>query len=164
MKFKLRSARGGGAALVTKALQELRTGEFAEMFIPGTNTIRWLWPLSMQDHGVEVTLSGEKTVFARCAVDALGMSKMFGKPSKITIRTPYWKKQIEFSMNGSSLTKFDPSVVVSRGDGCDDLLFFSSTEEFALFKEKAGRPQLKVMTLTEAVQWGLASFGSIFES
>lgn len=161
---EIQTALGPESAVkVEKAIRELKASEFAEMFIPGTNTIRWFWPLSMQNHGVEVTLAGEKAVFARCAVDALGMSKMFGKPSTITMVTSLWKKRIEFSMNGVTLAKFDHRVVVSKGDGCDDLLFFSSAEEFSRFKEKTGRTQLKMMPLSDAVQWGLASFGSIFE-
>lgn len=160
----VRAALGSeSAGKVERAYEELLSSGFAEVFIPGTRELLWFWPLSTKNHGVEVTLKGEKPVFARCAVDALGMSQMFGKPSMISIRTPLLKKQIQFSMNGSTLTEFDSSVVVSKGNGCDDLLFFSSAEEFARFKEKSGRKQLKMMTLSEAVSWGLASFGSIFQ-
>lgn len=149
---------------VERAFEELQSGGFSEIFASGTRDIRWFWPLSSQDHGVSVTLTGEKTVFARCAVDALGMSQMFGKPSTISIRTPLLDKRIEFAMNGSELTKFNSSVVVSKGNGCNDLLFFSSEDEFIRFKEKTGRTQLKMMTLKDAVAWGLASFGSILSS
>lgn len=162
-KAEVQAALGpDSGARVERAFHELQSGGFSEIFVPGTQIIRWFWPLSSQDHGVEVTLAGEKPVFARCAVDALGMSQMFGKPSTISIRTPLLKKRIEFSMNGSTLTKFDSSVIVSKGDGCGDLLFFSSSEEFTRFREKTGRSHLKVMTLSDAVQWGVASFGSIF--
>lgn len=161
---EVESALGSGSsAKVERAYAELLSSGFSDVFTPGTRELIWFWPLSTKDHGVTVTLSGEKAVFARCAVDALGMSQMFGKSSTISIRTPLLKKQIEFSMNGSTLTKFDSSVVVSKGNGCDDLLFFSSEDEYARFKEKTGRTQLKMMTLSEAVKWGLASFGSIFQ-
>lgn len=161
-QLEVESAVGPGSATkVERAYQELLSSGFSEVFVPGTKNLLWFWPLSTKDHGVKVKLEGEKAVFARCAVDALGMSQMFGKPATISIRTPLLKKQIDFSMDGSTLTKFDSSVVVSKGDGCDDLLFFSSVAEYAQYKEKSGRTQLDMMTIAEAVKWGVASFGSI---
>lgn len=148
---------------VLKAFNELRDAGWNEIFHDGTNEIKWVWPLSMIDHGVIVTLEGEKPVFARCAVDALGMSKMFGKPAQITVTTPLFHERLTFLVNGINAKLSDKNTVISTGDSCDDVLFFSSREEFDQYKEKNKKPDLKILTFDQALARGIKVFGKILE-
>ncbi len=142
---------------VLSAFSEL--GRIEEIFYPGTTTIKWLWPLSSIDHGVIVTLEGSKPVYARCAIDALGVSEMFGKRAKVMIHSPLDNKQIEMEISGKTLVKADPSVVVSHSDSCDDMLFLASRDEFDRYVQKTGKNYLKLFSLQDALKRGIHSFG-----
>lgn len=149
-------------APVLEAYKELKSvGE--QIFYEGTNNIRWLWPLSSIDHGVTVILEGEKAVHARCAVDALGMSQMFGKIAEITAITPLNHEKVTFVVNGKDLKASNEGVLVSEGKDCDDLLFFASSEEFEQYKKTQKKDYLKVMTLRKAFDRGIRVFGNLLE-
>jgi len=148
---------------VVTAFEELRKVA-PEVFVEGTNEIKWLWPLSSLDHGITVVLDGAKPVHARCAVDALGISKMYGKSALISIRTPLFSKEIDFKVDGTKLMSDNSPIVVSTGGGCDDTLFFSSRDEFEQYKKSAHKEYLRAHTLKEAFEDGLFSFGNILQS
>jgi hypothetical protein len=150
---------------VLGAFEELETLGYQGIFYPGTKRIRWFWPLSSENHGVEVTLLGAKPVHARCAIDALGMSSMFGKPAKITVMTPQDHRPLDLEIDGNRLVKADPAIVVShRPDDCDSMLFFASMEEFERYRKASGKMNLNVFPLTRALERGIASFGWVLKT
>lgn len=149
---------------VMHAFKELETMGFNGIFFPGTTNIKWFWPFSSLDHGVEVTLKGEKTVHARCAIDALGMSAMFGKPANVKIQSPVDKKMIEMEIDGSRVATASTNTVVSYSDSCDEMLFFASEEEFHRYVKSTGKNYLKLYSLKEALERGIQSFGGVLKT
>jgi len=149
---------------VRAAIQELANLGIQNIVDPKTNTIRVLWPFSSLDHGVEVTLDGQKPVHARCAIDALGMSAMFGKAAQISIQSALDKKSMHLSIDGDRIVRADPGVVVSYGDSCDEMLFFASRDEFARFVKGTGKNYLMLYSLQEALVRGIQSFGGVLKA
>lgn len=151
-------------APVLAAFDEMRALGAEDLTYPGTQNLHWIWPFSSEDLGVSVSLAGGKSVFARCAIDALGMSSMFGKPALISIRTPLQRKQVQLRIDGERVVDADPNIVVSSGPSCDEMLFFSSREEFDQYKHKYPGRSLKAYTLDEGLKFGILSFGGIANS
>lgn len=149
---------------VLRAFKELEGMGFNGIFFPGTKHIKWFWPFSSLDHGVEVTLKGDKAVHARCAIDALGMSAMFGKPATVKITSPLDKKSIEMEIDGSRVATSSPDTVVSYSDSCDEMLFFASEEEFSRYVKATGKTYLKLYSLKEALERGIQSFGGVLKT
>jgi hypothetical protein len=147
---------------VLHAFADLQKMGFRTVFYPGTTEIKWFWPFSSLDHGIDVTLDGGKAVHARCAIDALGMSAMFGRSARVSIRTPLDQKIIELEVNNARVTRSDPNLVVSTGDSCDEMLFFSSKDEFNRYV-RAGKKNLRLLTLQTALDHGVESFGRILK-
>lgn len=150
--------------LVVSAFREMENMGFKNIFYPGTKDIKWLWPFSSLDHGVEVTLDNLRPVHARCAIDALGMSEMFGKIARVTIRSPLDGRSIEMEINGNKIVKASPDMVVSYSESCDDMLFFASRDEFDRYVQQTGKTYLQLMTLEKALERGIQSFGKILKS
>jgi Alkylmercury lyase len=134
------------------------------MFYPGTKNIRWFWPFSSIDHGVEVGLNGYKPVHARCAIDALGMSAMFGRMAKLTIKSPLDHRSIEMEIDGNRVIKGDSDIVVSHSDSCDDMLFFSSKDEYSRYVKQTGKTYLKLYTIQQALERGVQGFGEVLKA
>ncbi len=149
---------------VVSALRELDKVAWEDSFDEQSRTIKWMWPFSASNHGIVVQLEGAQPVFARCAVDALGMSAMFKKSAHISVTTPLDSKKVEFDVVDNKIRTDDPASVVSYGPGCDDIMFFSSEDEFEAFKKASHRTKLQFYTLQEAVNRGKLVFGSIYGS
>ena len=150
-------------APVLSAFRELEKMGFNGIFFPGTQNIKWFWPFSSLDHGVEVILEGTKLVHARCAIDALGMSAMFGKAAHVFIKSPIDKSAIEMEINGDKIIKSTPGVVVSYSESCDEMLFFASQDEFSRYVKETGKKNLKLYSLQEALERGIQSFGGVLK-
>lgn len=149
---------------IENAFSEMQRLGYKNILYSGTKTIKWLWPLSSIDHGVEVTLSGAKPVHARCAIDALGMSAMYDKPARISVKTPLDQKVIEIEISGNQIVQSSNSVLISEGDGCDDMLFFASEDEFNRFVKSRNRKGMQLYSLEQALERGIKSFGKVLKS
>ena len=149
---------------VLSAFKELENQGLNHIFFSGTKNIQWLWPFSSLDHGVEVTLDGSKPVHARCAIDALGMSAMFGKVAHVSIKSPLDKSAIQMEINGNKIVNATPGVVVSYSESCDEMLFFASQDEFSRYVKDTGKSYLKLYTLQEALKRGIQSFGKVLKA
>ncbi len=149
---------------VLSAFHELEKLGFRQIFVPGTQTIQWFWPFSSLDHGVEVTLAGAKTVHARCAIDALGMSSMFGKVARISIKSPLDGTKLELEIDGTRLVRATPGIVASDSDSCDEMLFFASKEEYERYVKKTGTKTMELRTLEQALERGVQSFGGVLKT
>ncbi|MBI3549268.1 MAG: hypothetical protein HY078_09530 [Elusimicrobia bacterium] len=149
---------------ILRAYAEIERTNGEDILFPGTQEIKWLWPFSSLDHGVEVTLAGARPVHARCAIDALGVSAMYGKPARVQVTTPLDGRTVALEISGRRLLKADAGVVVSFSDSCDDMLFFASREEFARYVKSSGKDYLKLLSVEEALARGIQSFGGVFSS
>lgn len=149
---------------VMAAFHELEKLGFRQMFFPGTQEIQWFWPFSSRDHGVEVTLAGAKTVHARCAIDALGMSSMFGKVAKVSIKSPLDGTNLELEIDGTKLVRATPGMVATDSDSCDEMLFFASKDEYDRYVKKTGTKTMEIRTLQQALERGVQSFGGVLKT
>lgn len=149
---------------IISTLNEINDAGWEDTFDTSKNEIIRLWPFSSTNEGIVVQLEGSKPVFARCAVDALGMSKMFGKSAHISVVTPLQKAKVEFDVAEGGVKTSNPEAVVSYGDGCDDILFFASMDEFNRYKQNAHKAELKYLSLQDALKRGNFFFGTIYGS
>lgn len=133
-------------------------GAFGIHRVPESELIAVAWPLANVPTGIDVTLEGKKPVHARCAIDALGISKMMGKKATIEATT---NDGVAFraEVDGETLVSASPSeAVVFKGGSCDQMMFFSSAAALDRWK-KGGAHEGKTFTLAEAVSHGAQSFG-----
>jgi hypothetical protein len=142
-------------------------GEVAERGIrrvPESNTIAVAWPFANVPTGITVSVEGGKPVQARCAIDALGVSKMMGRRATIEARTEDDKAALHVVVDGERLVSAEPAhAIVFRGSSCDEMLFFSSEEGLDGWKRKHEIERGKVFSLAEAVERGASGFGKLTE-
>jgi hypothetical protein len=142
------------------------TSAFGIHRVPESELIAVAWPLANVPTGIDVTLEGKKTVHARCAIDALGISKMMGKKAVVEA-TMDDGVTLRAEVDGDTLVSATPAeAVVFKGGSCDQMMFFSSATALDQWKKKktetGGTPassQGKTYTLVEAVKHGADSFG-----
>lgn len=149
---------------VENAFSEMSSIGYKNILYAGTKTIKWLWPFSSLDHGVEVTVEGGKPVHARCAIDALGVSAMYDKPTKIMLKTPLDQIEVALEINGNQIVHASHPVVISEGEGCDDMLFFASEDEFNRYVKTRNRHEMKLYNLEQALERGIRSFGKALKT
>ncbi|MGE0175088.1 MAG: organomercurial lyase [Oligoflexales bacterium] len=114
------------------------------------------WPFSAKNLGIQVHILGFKPIFARCAVDALGISKMFNKPVDIIGTTENNGKLINLKIDKEEILKADPSIFVAYRDckDCDNIKFYSIEPDAADLD-----PNLKLIPLSKALARGVLVFG-----
>ena len=142
---------------VLQAYKEFRELGLNGMFYKNTEDIKWFWPLSSSDHGFKVTLEGKKEVFARCSIDALGMSSMYNLPATIEAVTPIEKNKIRVKVLGDKVISGDQKIIITEGKGCNDMLLFSSQSEYDQYIAKKGI-ELKAYTLEKGLKYGVKIF------
>lgn len=146
---------------VALAFKEIEERAGMEFFDENTGTVKWYWPFSSRDHGVTVTLEGAMPVYARCAIDALGTSAMYGKPARISVKTPIFHKDLLLEIDGKRIGRTSGGVVVGyKKDDCDNMLFFSSIEEFREYQKRNPGSGIELYDLDRALTRGIASFGT----
>jgi hypothetical protein len=132
--------------------------------VPESDLVAVAWPFSNVPTGITVTVEGGKPVNARCAIDALGVSKMMGKPATIDAETRDGKTKLRVVVNGDKLVSAEPSdAIVFKGSSCDEMLFFSSQAGLDAWKQKQSIVDGQVFTLAEAVTRGATFFGKLTE-
>lgn len=120
-----------------------------------------------------VHLEGGSTVFALCAVDALGIPGMLGTGANILSRCAHCLTPVEVTVTPQRLDGHHPQeclvwfplaaeacspVAESR---CPDMNFFCSKEHLDTWAKARGNPDGLPMTLTEALEVGREIFGSL---
>lgn len=126
--------------------------------VPESDLIAVAWPLSNVPTGIEVALEGKKPVHARCAVDALGVSKMMGRRTSVDATTRDGVP-LHVEIDGEQITHSTPEgAVVFKGGSCDEMLFFSSQAALDEWK-KQHHAEGRSFSLAEAVRHGAELFG-----
>jgi hypothetical protein len=126
--------------------------------VPESDLIAVAWPLSNVPTGIEVTLEGKKPVHARCAVDALGVSKMMGRRASVDATTRDGVA-LHVEVDGDQLVSTTlPEAVVFKGGSCDEMLFFSSQPALDDWKRQ-NHAQGRSFGLRDAVRHGAELFG-----
>jgi len=125
---------------------------------PESQLIAVAWPLANLPTGITVTTAGGKPAFARCAIDALGVSEMMQKRTVVEASARDNDATIRIVVDGDKAVSADPpGVVVVKGRGCDDMSFFSSREAGEAWRKQNGG-EGTLFTLPEAIQRGAKIF------
>ena len=116
------------------------------------------WPLSNVPTGITATVAGGKPAFARCAIDALGVSALTAKRTVVEATARDNGAPLRVVVDADRIVEARPAgLVVVRGKGCDNMSFFSS-KAAATAWQKANGGESTLMTLAEAVARGARVF------
>jgi hypothetical protein len=127
--------------------------------VPESDLIAVAWPLANVPTGITVNTEGGKAAFARCAIDALGVSQMLRKQTVVEAEARDNGARLRVVVNGDKVAAAEPpGIVVVKGNGCDNMSFFSSKEAGEAWR-KAHGGEGELFSLAEAVQRGAKSFG-----
>jgi len=125
---------------------------------PESELIAVAWPLANLPTGITVTIPGGKPAFARCAIDALGVSELLQKRTVVEAAARDNGAPIRILVDGDAIVSSSPpEVVVVKGRGCDDMSFYSSRAAADDWRAQHD-PDAKVFTLPEAVRRGAKIF------
>ena len=125
---------------------------------PESKLIAVAWPLSNVPTGITVTTLGGKPAFARCAIDALGVSEMLQKRTVIDASARDNGAPIRIVVDVDKIVSAEPAgVVVVKGRGCDDMVFFSSRAAAEAWRAQNDR-DATLYSLAEALQRGARIF------
>src|SRR6185503_958892 len=93
--------------------------------VPESELIAVAWPFANVPTGITVTTSGGKPAFARCAIDALGVSELLQKRTVVEAAARDNGAPIRILVDGDAIVSSSPpEVVVVKGRGCDDMSFY----------------------------------------
>ena len=128
--------------------------------VPESELIAVAWPFANVPTGITVTVDGGKPAFARCAIDALGVSEMLQKRVVVDATARDNGTPLRVVVLGDRVLDAKPAgVVVVKGKGCDDMSFFSSADTGRAWQRThGGENESKLFTLAEAAQRGAKTF------
>jgi hypothetical protein len=167
-----RLARNLGAS-PDAVLAEL-AGADAIAFGPG-GEIRAAYPFSPVRTPIRVAWAGGPTAYAMCAIDALGMSAMLGRPVTITAAEPDTGRIITVHADGNR-TRWHPRTAVvlagSAGDACRPaadrscgyINFFASRRAARAWALSHPEVTGRLLTREGALGIGIAEFGSLLRA
>jgi hypothetical protein len=130
------------------------------------------YPFSGIPRGHRVTIEGAGTVEAMCAIDALGIAPMLGRPTTITSRDLLSGAPVEVQLDPEGNASWRPQGAVvaigsaacggpSFGGCCDVLNFFESVESAERYL--ADRPEIdgSCVSIPVPIEAGAAIFGDL---
>ena len=156
---------------VSQVLAELADGDF--VFLDPAGQISAAYPFSALPTRHRVRISGEATVFAMCAIDALGISAMTGRPVVIESADPRTGEPITVNVDQASGT-WNPAtavVYVGRAGGdcagpsasacCGSINFFATRAAAAAWA--VSHPEITggILSQARALQVGIGIFGQL---
>ena len=132
--------------------------------VPKSELIAVAWPLANVPTGIAVTVEGGKPAFARCAIDALGVSQMLGKRTVVEAEARDNGLPLRNVVSGTGVVTTQPAgIVVVKGMGCDNMSFFSSMKAAEAWRQ-AHDGEGDVLPLAAAVERGAKTFGRLTTS
>jgi hypothetical protein len=156
---------------LSQVLTELAEGDF--LCIDHAGQITAAYPFSALPTRHRVRISGEATVFAMCAIDALGISAMTGRPVVIESADPSTGQPVTVNVDGANSAS-DPAtavVYVGRTGGqcagpsasvcCGHMNFFASRAAASAWA--ASHPEITggILGQARALQTGIGIFGQL---
>jgi hypothetical protein len=156
---------------VSQVVAELADGDF--LCLDHAGQITAAYPFSALPTRHRVQMAGNATVFAMCAIDALGVSAMTGFPVVIESADPATGEPVTVNVNGASST-WDPAeavVYVGRTGGelagpsasvcCGYMNFFATRSAAAAWA--ASHPEITggILGQGRALQVGTGIFGQL---
>lgn len=133
--------------------------------------VRAAYPFSPTPTAIQVTWDGDRTTYAMCAIDALGISAMLDRPVTITAIEPDTGKSVTIHVDGDRATWTPASTVVFAGasdtccpsvDGaCGSINFFTTQEAARAWESRHPEVTGTVLDQTTALANGIAEFGAL---
>ncbi|HEX2322697.1 MAG TPA: alkylmercury lyase family protein [Streptosporangiaceae bacterium] len=156
---------------VSQVLAELADGDF--LYLDPAGQITAAYPFSALPTRHRVRISGGSTVFAMCAIDALGVSAMAGLPVVIESADPSTGEPITVNVDGANSTWDPPTAVVYVGRTagertgpsasvcCGYMNFFTSRAAASAWA--ASHPDITggILGKARASQVGISIFGQL---
>jgi hypothetical protein len=152
-------------------LAELAADDF--LYLDQAGQITAVYPFSARPTRHRVQISGHATVYAMCAIDALGMSAMVGLPVVIESSDPSTGQPITVNVDAAS-SAWDPDsavVYVGRADSpcagpsaevcCDHMNFFVTSTTAEAWA--TAHPEITggILSQDEALRIGTGIFGEL---
>jgi hypothetical protein len=130
------------------------------------------YPFSARDRGHRVLIDGLQEVEAMCAIDALGIAPMLGRPIEIRSRDPISGGEIHVQLHLEGTARWQPEGAVvlagstcrdgpSFGGCCDVLTYFETTENAQHYLREHPEINGAPITIPEAAQAGRVVFGDV---
>jgi hypothetical protein len=169
-------------------LTELHEGDVIRLDDRGE--IRAAYPFSAVPTPHRVAIDGGPTVYAMCAIDALGIAQMLGRDTAITSSDPVSGEQVSVSIHGGEAAWTPETAVVfvgstaaadcgdccepgEAGPGCDRpaaercctvMNFFTTADSAAAWQ--AAHPEVSgvVLSQPQALRLGIDIFGHLLDS
>ena len=137
--------------------------------------IRAAYPFSPVRTPIQVAWPGSPAAYAMCAIDALGMSAMLGRPVKITAAEPGTGRIITVRADGSRARWHPRTAVVfagSAGDACRPaaerscgyINFFAGRRAARAWARRHPEVTGTLLTQQSALGIGIAEFGSLLQA
>ncbi|MGH3712815.1 MAG: alkylmercury lyase family protein [Micromonosporaceae bacterium] len=134
--------------------------------------VRAAYPFSPAPTAHRVTWEGGPVGYAMCAIDALGMSAMLGRPVTITTAEPDTGTPITVHVDGDTATWSPDTAVVYAGatadvccpsvdSTCGSINFFTTPEAARAWAERHPEAPGVVLDQTRALRDGITEFGSL---
>jgi hypothetical protein len=156
---------------VPQVLAELADGDF--LYLDHAGQITAAYPFSALPTRHRVRISGQAAVFAMCAIDALGISAMTGRPTVIESADPSTGQPVTVKMDQDGST-WDPATAVvyvgrtgGQGAGpsasvcCGYINFFATRAAASAWA--ASHPEITggILGQARALQAGIGIFGQL---
>jgi hypothetical protein len=137
--------------------------------------IRAAYPFSPSPTPIRVSWEGGPVTYAMCAIDALGISAMLGRPVTITAAEPGTSRVITIQANGDQARWDPPGTVVFSGATvgdcchaadrtCGYINFFTSTRAARTWAKANPAVTGTVLGQERALGAGVAEFGAFMRT
>jgi Alkylmercury lyase len=134
--------------------------------------IRAAYPFSCSPTSIQVAWDGGPAAYAMCAIDALGMSAMLGRPVTIIAAEPGTSQVITVDVDGGQARWRPRRTVVFAGTTpdagaasadrtCGYINFFTTARAARQWARRHPRLTGNVLTQAEALRNGIAEFGTL---
>lgn len=128
-----------------------------------SDRIVFAWPLSNVPTEYIVKIQGKQPVYGRCAIDALGVSAMYGKPVEIEATSVGSGTPIRIGVNGDRIEHAEPADAVvwvrEQKCSCDEMVLFANKAELEDWRRRLGKPEGHTLSLADATMYGVRTFG-----
>ena len=150
-------------------------GERDVLAFAADGQIRAAYPFSAVATPIQVSWAGGPDAYAMCAIDALGMSAMLGRPVTITAAEPDTGCVITVRADGDQ-ARWDPRTTVvfagSAGDAdrpsadcaCSFINFFATAGNARAWARRNPEVTGRLLTQEDALRSGVAQFGTLLRA
>ena len=150
-------------------------GERDVLAFAADGQIRAAYPFSAVATPIQVSWPGGPAAYAMCAIDALGMSAMLGRPVTITAAEPGTGRVITVHADADH-ARWDPRTTVvfagSAGDArgpsadsaCSYINFFTTVRAARAWARRHPEVTGRLLTQDAALRSGVAQFGTLLQA